>query len=290
MPEKLTQKLSTPSKIEKILVGSWNAAKPESQGKTILEIYDALKFPQFTKEEKKVTDTLHVFLKEHPELVGWGAIVGEAALLAGIVGGLRKIHERKNLTPAKIRPGDVWPGTLILKKDSLPPWEDGVEQIAGHIHQQIERLRQTPGYWLWPSDEKVRNAARVLSIACRAVGNTKNEAEMTELAWNAGVIGSFLVAPWINGQLKEVGDLAGAGNGKGALEKLQERVASYMGDTLGKNPRIMMNFWGSTFRFAGLNFVLQKRQSASQWTHMSEKDPRLPGMMQVVHEAFMKNR
>lgn len=101
MPERAAHTTSNMVKVEQVLVGAWNAVKPESQGKKVLEYYDKFRFPKFAREDKKVADKIHVFLKKHPTLVGSGAIVGEAAIVAGVVIGFRKLreaHHRKNIT------------------------------------------------------------------------------------------------------------------------------------------------------------------------------------------------
>lgn len=93
LPKELAiqKKTSPPSKvinnrpIKQVFVGAWNAVKPESQGKIMLQWYDALRFPKLTPEEKKLHDKVHTLLKHNPIPVGWAAISVEAAVVASVV-------------------------------------------------------------------------------------------------------------------------------------------------------------------------------------------------------------
>lgn len=84
--------------LEQILVGSWNALKqiPEKQGKGIVNLYDKLRFPKLTPEEKKVQDKVHVFLKKYQKEIGWGVTGVEAAAVTyGIVKGIQYLKNRR---------------------------------------------------------------------------------------------------------------------------------------------------------------------------------------------------
>lgn len=302
MKENITHKPSKNIKIEQVFVGTWNAVKPESQGKTMLEVYDAIKFPRYAKEEQKVADKLHVFIKEHPELVGWGAIVGEAAFMAGVVAGFRKLKHKKESAVGKtvqvqrvdirardaihqgnfvnLRPEHVHPGTLVLKSDMLHTWEGGKAQIEAGIISHLKRFNEKS--WKW--DLSFEHVAEMFTTACKAYGSG-DDAEMTELAWFAGVIGSFLVAPWVKGQLHDVDDLIAREDWDGALNKLDERFSSYVGrGGLGYNHRIVMNFWANKFRFTGLHVALP---GGFDWDHMPANNPKLPNIMQHLQVAHM---
>jgi hypothetical protein len=69
-----------------VWVGAWDVMKnmSEKQGEWAAQVYETLKFPTSTAEEKKVKDRIYRFLKTHKKAVGWGIVGLEAAVVAGI--------------------------------------------------------------------------------------------------------------------------------------------------------------------------------------------------------------
>lgn len=70
--------------MEQLFVGAFNAVKkyPEWWGKQTLALYDRLKFPKFTPEEKKITDKTYIFLKKYQKAIGWTETGIQAAILS----------------------------------------------------------------------------------------------------------------------------------------------------------------------------------------------------------------
>lgn len=82
---------STGRPIERVLVGAWNAAKPESQGKAIMKIVDRWFHPTYkTEEERKRAARLRPNIEK---AVGWTAVTAEAALITfGVVKGYQTLR------------------------------------------------------------------------------------------------------------------------------------------------------------------------------------------------------
>lgn len=136
MPEQLIHTQSKPFTLKRVLVGTFNALKPESQGKKMLEWYDKLRFPKFTKEDQKVADNVHVFLKNNPKLAGWGAIIGEAALLGGIVAGFRNLRQGSAVSGGELRSDDEHRFSVMLQRFSANRLARP-EVIDDHLEQAI---------------------------------------------------------------------------------------------------------------------------------------------------------
>lgn len=86
---------------ETIFTAAFNAAKkpPEWLGKKTVDLYDKLRFPKLTKEEQKVNDKLHVFLKKHYKAVGWVETgIGASLVTLGVVKVYQALRNRKGMT------------------------------------------------------------------------------------------------------------------------------------------------------------------------------------------------
>jgi len=91
LPPKSTQKI--PSRpIEQLLIGTWNAVKPESQGKWIMEnTYDRWFKPTYQTEEERNHAAL--LRPKIEKIVGWGVVGIEAGLITfGVVKGYQKLR------------------------------------------------------------------------------------------------------------------------------------------------------------------------------------------------------
>jgi len=76
--------------IEQVLVGAWNAIKPESQGKAIMKVYDTYIHPKYANEQERKKAA--VIRPKIEKIVGWTALGTEAALITfGVVKGYQKL-------------------------------------------------------------------------------------------------------------------------------------------------------------------------------------------------------
>lgn len=79
-----------PSGVKKVLVGTWNAVKPENQGKAVMRVIDRYFKPKFeTEEDRKLAE----------KIAGWTAVgleaVGAGLVTFGIVKGYRLIKQSR---------------------------------------------------------------------------------------------------------------------------------------------------------------------------------------------------
>lgn len=307
MKENITHKPSKNIKIEQVFVGTWNAVKPENQGKTLLELYDAIKFPRHIKEEKKVADKLHVFIKEHPELVGWGAIVGEAAFVAGVVAGFRKLKKREigNVAPSsKVAVAapfehvnaerEVIVGTLVPIDMKLAPWPDAELQIRNSMGVQRNGARDFPG-----RDLAEKRALFALEMSCRAfdkAGLAKGVDIVDVIPWNVGTIAAFLTDEQVLGHQKVLSIPWGVCAGgyeplpidmKLGLIALEQDFANWLADSRAGHPQEIFDYWANVLRFGGLNLVLPP-PLVGFGTHESPLHERLPAFMSGLVNVYRR--
>lgn len=272
MPEK--QPIgSKPNKLHQVLVGSWNAIQPEHQGKKALEWYDKLKFSPATPEEKKVKDTLHRFLKNNPKLVGWTAVATEAALLAGIVVGIRKIRNRDGLKKPlnNVYPildvkepetvVSYMPGSLVPMHEKLAPWKDGAQWIINYCGSQNGLRGGYEGF-----EEERSRVVSVLERAARAFDAKGIGKDPQAVAWKAGTIAGFLLDDTIMGKLRvveqglplsDIRSYSQAIDLKLGLVALLLSFGKWMTEpNRGGSPEHIFEYWARTLKFAGLPMVL----------------------------------
>lgn len=92
--EKITLKTTPKRLIEQIFIGAWNAAKPESQGKAIMKLYDKYFIPKYkTKEEAAAAKKIRPKVEK---IVGLTAIGIEAGIVTfGVVKGYNYLKKRR---------------------------------------------------------------------------------------------------------------------------------------------------------------------------------------------------
>lgn len=126
MPEQVK---SPPSgSFEKVFTGSWNAIKtpPEWLGKKTVELYDKLRFPKLTPEEKKMQDKLHAMLKKHYKAVGWT----ETTVAAGVTTYVITKLYRKFRAGRRVRLD-----SLTTKKVSVGSPSEAREEVSRKIKE-----------------------------------------------------------------------------------------------------------------------------------------------------------
>lgn len=286
--------------MEQVFVGAWNAIKPENQGKKVLSVYDAIKFSPSTKEERKIADKLHVFIKEHPELVGWGAIVGEAAFVAGVVVGFRKLKNRgvrqvSHPVPTDVpfvsttleQPSgdrDVIIGTLVPKTMRLAHWSDAEIQIRNSMEVQRRGARDFVG-----RDTAEKHAIFALEMSCRAFDKAglKGVDIVDVIPWNVGTVAAFLTDERTLGKQKLLSVPWGAYSSgiqplpidmKLGLVAMEYDFAKWLADSRGGNAQNIFDYWAKVLRFGGVNLVLPP-QLMGFGTHQSALHERLPDFM-----------
>jgi len=149
--------LPPPATKDNVFIGIGHAVSkyPEWWGKQTVVLYDKLKFPKFTSEEKKLTDKIHKFLKNHEKTIGWTETGLQAIIFSVcIVKGYRYLKEPKKQISGITSPFtphvDNTTAIIPLNDDIImPPKKDFIP----------EGLRK----WMRPDDisalEKAKKAA-----------------------------------------------------------------------------------------------------------------------------------
>lgn len=96
-------KKSSGRPIEQILVGTWNAVKPESQGKAIMKVYDRYFKPKYANEQERLQ--AEKIRPKVEKIVGWSAVAIEAGIVTfGVVKGYKYLRNRMGVEqPRKIK-------------------------------------------------------------------------------------------------------------------------------------------------------------------------------------------
>lgn len=106
--------------IEQVLVGAWNAAKPERQGKAIMKAYDRYVHPKYQNEEERKRAA--ILRPKIEKIVGWTALGAEAAFITFVtVKGYQKLRSID------------WSAMRVKKQASRRPIDAAVVHAAADV-------------------------------------------------------------------------------------------------------------------------------------------------------------
>ncbi len=258
MPEVSRTTYHAKDTLKRVLIGSWNAVKPEHQGKKVLEFYEKLRFPKYTDEEKKVADRIYLLLKTHSNAVGVGAIVGETAVAAAVVWGYTRLkhHKKSLLRSQEGQPAEKISGEVLSVDDylqnTLVPRDTaiGIVMDEGVETWGIEkRILDILGYH---DEDRVGEMAFLLGCAARVLDPMKpNELQL-------GDIGTVLLDPKNFEKMNELANHTPLESGFQAFpvdpHVVIDRLRFLFRDAPGGSD--LFTYWGRVLRFTGLHALI----------------------------------
>lgn len=133
-----TQHTAPSRPIEQVLVGAWNAVKPEHQGKAIMKAYDRYVHPKYQNEEERKRAAL--LRPKIEKVLGWTALGAEAALITFVaVKGYQRLRTMGELRRIKKTQGRDMQGALI----GTPVAQELSHRIGDRLFQKV----RLPGFF-----------------------------------------------------------------------------------------------------------------------------------------------